>query len=160
MHFSAPLVLVTAITGDVKANVDGLDTAVKGWTSDRAPVLDASNKLVATIDQGTSTVQGNADLTLNEALSLLSQVKDLNAHAQILVDDSKGKKDGFQQAGLCGVISSQITSITDKSKGLVDTTVSKVPPATQNITKEQAQGFLDVLASVQTTFSTDNCKNA
>ncbi|KAJ4155458.1 hypothetical protein LMH87_000699 [Akanthomyces muscarius] len=178
MHFSAPLVLITAVTGahafvvqrdakpildvfaKVQTDIDGLDSAVKAWTADPAPVLDASNKLVATIGQGATTVQGTSELTLNEAIGLLGPVKDLKGHAQTLVDDLKGKKDVVQKGGLCEAVSSQVTDISGKSKALIDATVSKVPAGAQNIAKQQAQGFLDILQDAQTAFSADNCKNA
>ncbi|OAQ97771.1 hypothetical protein LLEC1_00550 [Akanthomyces lecanii] len=178
MHFTAPLVLITAVTGahafviqrdakpildvfaKVQTDIDGLDSAVKGWTTDPAPVLDASNKLVTTIGDGANAVQGTGDLTLNEAISLLGPVKDLKGHAQTLVNDLKGKKDVVQKAGLCDAVSSQVTDISGKSKSLIDATVSKVPAAAQKIAQQQAQGILDILKDAQTAFSADNCKNA
>lgn len=178
MHFTAPLVLIAAVTGahgfviqrdakpildvfaSVQADIDSLDTAVKAWTADPAPVLDASNKLVATIGQGTTTVQATANLSLNEALTLLGPVKDLKTHAQTLVTDLKGRKDAVQQAGLCEAVSTQVTTIGDKSKGLIDVTVSKVPAGAQNIAQQQAQGFIDILKDAQTAFSPENCKDA
>lgn len=178
MHFSAPLILITAITGahslvvqrdaaailgvfkNVQTDIDGLDSAVKAWTSDPAPVLDGSNKLVATITKGTTTVKGSAELSLSDATGLLGPVKTLKEHAQTLVNDLKGKKDVVQKGGLCDAVSGQVSSIGDKSKQLIDATVSKVPEAAQNIAKEQAQGFIDILNDAKTAFSPANCKNA
>ncbi|KAJ3499452.1 hypothetical protein NLG97_g321 [Lecanicillium saksenae] len=178
MRYSTPVLLISALAGaqgfvvqrdakaiigvlsSVQTDIDGLDTAVKAWTADPAPVLDASNKLVATIGQGTGTVQGSQELSLNEAISLLGPVKDLKAHAQTLVDDLKGKKDIVIKGGLCEAVSSQVTSIGDKSKGLIDATVSKVPQGAQDIAKQQAQGFVDILNDASSAFSPENCKNA
>lgn len=179
MHFSASVtVIAAALSGvhglvvqrdasvilgvlkNVQTDVEGLDSAVKAWTNDPAPVLDSSNKLVATISQGTSTVQASAPLSLNDSIGLLGPVKDLRAHAQTLVNDLKAKKDVVQKGGLCDAVSSQISSISDKSKGLINATVSKVPQAAQDIAKQQAQGFIDTLSDAQTAFNKDNCKNA
>ncbi|OAA57813.1 Cell wall galactomannoprotein [Cordyceps fumosorosea ARSEF 2679] len=178
MHFSAPLAVISALSGAhalviprdasviigvltaVQGDIDGLDSAVNGWTSDPSPVLDASNKLVDTISQGTATVQGSPDLTLDESLTLLDPVQSLKQHAQTLVDDLKAKKDTVQQAGLCEVVEIQIGTISDKSKGLIDATVSKVPQDAQGIAQDQAQGILDVLADAQSAFSPGNCVNA
>ncbi|ATY65967.1 Cell wall galactomanno [Cordyceps militaris] len=178
MHLAASLVLLTALTGAhglvaqrdaapviavltaVQNDIDGLDAAVQGWTTDPAPVLDASNQLVATIGQGTTTVQGTADLTLEESLDLLPPVDSLKQHAQTLVDDLKAKKDVIQQAGLCEIVSGQIADISTASKQLIDATVSKVPPEAQDIAAQQAQGINDVLADAQTAFSAENCTNA
>lgn len=178
MHFSALLVLVTAITGaharvlqrdtkpiikvfkDVQTDIVGLSIAYKRWIEDFAPVLKASDKLMATIEQDTSTVQGSANLTLNEALSLHDPFTTLGTDIRTLVEDILERKKYLRKAGLCRDISSQLTSIVDKSKGLADTTVSKVPPGARNLVKkEHAQEIFHVLARAQVAFSADNCKN-
>ncbi|KAM3444267.1 hypothetical protein MY4824_000156 [Beauveria thailandica] len=178
MHFFAPLALLTAITGadalvmqrdtkpfikvfrDVQAKVADLDIAFKGWVKDPAAIVNATNKLVATIAQSTSTVQGCANLTLNEALSLYSPVSGLKRQVQILVDDINKRKNGLRKARLCRVISLQITYISGKSKVLAGTTISKVPRGVQHLAKtKHAQEIFDALARAETAFSADNCKN-
>ncbi|KAJ6784707.1 hypothetical protein PWT90_00450 [Aphanocladium album] len=178
MYYLAPILLIFSLAGaqgfvlqrdvaaivgvlhSVQTDIDNLDTAVKAWTADPTPVLDASNKLVAIIGQGTGIVHSSPELSLNDAISLLGPVKDLKGHAQNLVNDLKGKKDVVVKGGLCEAVSSQVTSIGDKSKGLIDATVAKVPRGAQDIAKQQAQGFLDILSDAQSTFSPENCKSA
>lgn len=179
MHFSAPIVLIAGITAvhsyvverdasvilgvfkNVQGDIDGLDSAVKAWTKDPSKVLDGSNKLVATITKGTTTVKGSPNLSLSDATSLLGPVKELKTHAQTLVTDLKGKKSSvIEKGGFCEAVSGQITAIGGKSKSLIDATISKVPASAQEIAKEQAQGFIDILNDAQTAFSPANCKNA
>ncbi|TQV92983.1 hydrophobic surface binding protein A domain-containing protein [Cordyceps javanica] len=176
MHFSGPLVLITGFAGAhglviqrdaqpvidvlnaVKTDIDGLDGAVKSWTGDPTPVLDASKKLVATISEGTATIQSTANLSLGEAVNMLGPVKALKQHSQTLGNDIRGKKEGIEKAGLCGLVRNEIATIGDKSEGLINATVSKVPQGAQSIVKGHAQGILDVLADVQRAFSPENCK--
>lgn len=178
MHFSAPIVLIAGITAvhsyvverdasvilgvfkNVQGDIDGLDSAVKAWTNDPSKVLDGSNKLVATITKGTTTVNGSPKLTLSDATGLLGPVKELKTHAQTLVTDLKGKKSVVEKGGLCEAVSSQVKAIGGKSKSLIDATISKVPESAQEIAKEQAQGFIDILNDAQTAFSPANCKDA
>ncbi|KAM3497938.1 hypothetical protein MY10362_008722 [Beauveria mimosiformis] len=179
MHFSAPLVLLTAITGahalllqrdtkpfikafkDVEAKVDDLDIAFQRWISDPAAIVNATSMLVATIEQSTSTVQGCANLTLNEALSLYPPVSDLKTRIQVLVDHINENRKDFRKARLCHVISSQITSIIDKSEGLAGATISKVPPGAQHLAKtKHAQEIFRTFATAAKVFSADNCKHA
>ncbi|KAK3190952.1 hypothetical protein K4F52_002900 [Lecanicillium sp. MT-2017a] len=178
MHFAGPIALLSVIAGanslviqrDAKAiigvftavqnDIDGLDSAVKGWTTDPAPVLDASNKLVATIKSGTGTVEGSENLTLSDSITLLKPVQELKTHAQTLVDDLKGKKDVVQNGGLCDVVRDQIGVINTESQALIKATVSKVPEAAQDIANKQAQAITDVLNDAKEAFSEANCKNA
>ncbi|OAQ61277.1 hydrophobic surface binding protein A domain-containing protein [Pochonia chlamydosporia 170] len=175
MKFTGPVVLLTVVTGaysfvierdlktitgvlaGVQTNVDGLDGAIKAWTTDPSKVLDASNKLIATIKQGTGTVKSSPNLALNDAVQLIKPVQELKNHAQTLVNDLKGKKAQVQKQGLCDVVRGEIGDINTDSKGLIDATISKVPESAQNIAKQQAQGIIDVLNDAQDAFSQKNC---
>ncbi len=154
------LASITDVLNSVQTSIDGLDTAVKGLTTDAAPVLAASNKLVGTIGSGTTTVQASAGLALFDALGLLAPVEGLMKHAQTLLVDLKGKKDIVQKNGFCQAIGTQISAINDKGNGLINATVSKVPEAYQGIAKGLAQGFADIFDDAQDTFSAGNCVNA
>lgn len=178
MKFAGSVVLFTAVTGaysyvierDIKAitgvlanvqtDIDGLDGQVKGWTTDPTKVLDASNKLIATIKQGAVTVKGSENLALTDAIQLLKPVQELKKHSQTLVDDLKGKKNQVQTQGLCDAVRGEIGDINKNSQDLIDATVSKVPQGAQGIAKQQAQGIIDVLKDAQDAFSEKNCVNA
>lgn len=175
MRFSSNLILLAAATGvhslvtprdaqliigvftNVQNAIDNLDTAVKGYTTDPAPLLDTSNKLDDAIKTGTTTVSGSDNLTLSDSISLLKPVQTLKTHAQTLVNDLKDKKPQFQAQTLCSVVRGQIATINTDSKSLIDATVSKVPAAAQDIARQQAQGITDVLNDAQNAFSEQNC---
>ncbi|KAM3542916.1 hypothetical protein BM221_002336 [Beauveria bassiana] len=179
MHFSAPLVLLTAITGahalvvprdtkpyakvfrNVKAKVFDLDNAFSLWTKDLAPIVQAANRLMVTIEQSTSTVQGYANLTMNETLSLYSPVAELKVQFEYLDEHLDKRKKAYRKAGLCHLISSQIASILDKGKGLAGATISKIPPGAQSFAKtKHAQDLFDTLERTRAAFSADKCKQA
>ena len=58
-----------------KAILTNLTPLLKSVPKDPSRVLDGSNKLVATITKGTSTVNGSSKLTLSDATSRLGPVK-------------------------------------------------------------------------------------
>ncbi|KAK2595113.1 hypothetical protein QQS21_007139 [Conoideocrella luteorostrata] len=151
---------ITDVLAAVQTNIDGLDTAVKGWDCNPGPVLKASYGLVSTIKSGVTTVSASPNLTLDESLTLLQPVQDLKTHAQTLVDDIKGKKDQIQRDFECDVVRQTINDMSTNSQALVDATVSKVPAEAQDIAKQQAQGIIDVLNDAQTAFNAANCVNA
>lgn len=179
MHIAGPIALLSAIggvqslviaprdlqsilgvLGNVQTDIDGLDEAVKGWTEDPAPVLEASNKLVATIKTGTGTISESENLTLSESIKLIKPVDELTAHAQTLVDDLKGKKDIVQNNSLCDIVRDQISGMGEQSQGMIDATVSKVPESAQDIAKQKAQAIIDVLNDAKEAFSAENCVDA
>lgn len=151
---------ITDVFAAVQTNIDSLDQAVLGWTCNPGPVLKASYGLVSTIKSGITTVSANANLTLSESLSLLTPVQNLKTHAQTLVTDLKAKKAQIQTDFECDVVRQTIADMATNSQGLVDATISKVPPEAQDIAKGQAQGIIDVLNDAQTSFNTTNCVNA
>lgn len=151
---------VVDVFTSVQTSIDGLDTVVKAWSSDLAPLLDASNKLISSITTGTNTVSGSTPLTLIETIRIIKPVQSLEAHARTLVDDLKGKKQQIEQGGLCGVVGQQIDTINTDSQALTKATISKVPPVAQDVATQVAQGILDVLADAKNSFSEQNCKGS
>ncbi|KAK2599138.1 hypothetical protein QQS21_005399 [Conoideocrella luteorostrata] len=149
---------VTDVLTGVQTGIDNLDTAVKSCCSNLGGLLDASNKLIAAITGGTSTVSSSTPLTLIEAIKIIKPVQAVEAHAKTLVSDIKGQKAQIVQAGLCGVFAQQIETINGDSQQLVKTTVGKVPQIAQSVATKVAQGILDVLADAKDAFSAANCK--
>lgn len=99
---------IRGVISTVQADVDGLDSAIKDWTTDPEPILDASNKLSAAIKDSSVTVKSSQSLSLNDAVTLLGPVEKLTAHVKTLLDDLKGKKDLIQKNGFCDVACTQI----------------------------------------------------
>lgn len=145
---------------NVQNGVDNLDAVGKAFDGNIQPVLDASNALITTVNEGKSTVDGSSNLSLGEALQLLGPVGTLKDHAQTLSDDLLARRAQVQQAKGCDLTRTQIGGIKDSSKGLIASIVSKVPDAAKNIANQQASQFTDILQKAEDNFAGSNCVDA
>ena len=144
----------------VQNDIDGLDSAVKSFNGNADPVVQASDKLIATIKKSDGDVGASGNLDLSGALGLTSSVSTLKNHAQTLANDLTSRKDAIQQAGQCDLTRQKITDINSASQDLISTVVSKVPAAAKGIAQKMAGGITDVLSKAQDSFSPENCRNA
>ncbi|GJN72517.1 hydrophobic surface binding protein A domain-containing protein [Purpureocillium lilacinum] len=154
------LATVTGVLTQVQTGIDTLDAAVKAFNGDPAPVKDKSDALVATINTGTTTVQGSTPLTVQDTIALFNPVNELKAHAQTLSDDLLARRADVAAAKQCDVTRNQIGQINTASQGLITAIVDKVPPEGKAIAQQQAQGIIDVLTEAQANFASDKCQNA
>ncbi|KAG5927214.1 hypothetical protein E4U42_002442 [Claviceps africana] len=175
MKFASPLLVLTAVSGAyslvvprdgkdtievlnrVQAAIDGLDDAVQDWTTDPTKTLEASNKLIGRLDNGTASVKAGPSMNLFDAVILLEPMATLKMHAQTLVDDMCAKKQKIESQGLCDAVRSQIDEIDTSSKSLVDATISKIPDYVQAIAKFAAQPIMDSIDMAKQAFSEKNC---
>lgn len=149
---------VTNVLNDVGSGVETLDSAVQSYDgSDSSPVVDASQKLLGTIQDGKTTVDGSEDLSLGDALALQGPVEELTDKVQALADNLKGKKDTVQEAGECSTARELITNINGASQDLIDSVISKVPPAAQPIAEDLAADLRNILEDLQSAFSETGC---
>ncbi|POR32974.1 Hydrophobic surface binding protein A [Tolypocladium paradoxum] len=154
------LKVVTGVLSQVQTGIDNLDTVVKAFNDNPAPLTSASSKLVSTIKSGTTTIKGSSNLGLFEALALLQPVQDLQAHSKTLSDDLKAKRPAIQTAKQCDVTRQHISDIITASQALIDAVVSKVPKLAQGIAADQAAGISKVLNKAAADFAPGSCTNA
>ncbi|OAQ61663.1 cell wall galactomannoprotein Mp2/allergen F17-like protein [Pochonia chlamydosporia 170] len=157
--FDRDLPTIQGVLTTVGTNLVGLDTAVKAFTGDPTNVLTASNTLIQALKDGKAKVDPTGQLSLTDALGLQAPVKDLQAKGDALLADLKAKKDAIAQNGLCEATFLQASSINTASQALIDTVISKVPEAAQDIAKSLAAGLVADLKAAQDAFSPANCKD-
>lgn len=148
------------VLAGVQGDVDALDTTVKAFNGNGAPVQAAAATLVSTIQSGNSYLSGQPQLTLGETLTLNSNVDSFKTHAQTLVNDLKAKRPAVAAASLCAVTRQQIATINTNSQTLMNTIVSKVPAIAQSIAQAQVTALTNILNDAQNAYSTTNCVNA
>ncbi|KJZ77669.1 hypothetical protein HIM_02846 [Hirsutella minnesotensis 3608] len=154
---------IATVTGAISAvgqGIDSLDSAVKGFSNDPQPVKDAADKLIATLKDSTTKVQGSDKLTLADALGLQDPVKSLQTKSEALVSELKARKQTIQKGGFCDLVRQQVNDISSNSDLLIKATVSKVPAEAQAIAENLAAGIKKVLGDANTEFNKDNCKSA
>ncbi|KAG6028066.1 hypothetical protein E4U41_000782 [Claviceps citrina] len=147
-----------AILADVRSNIDALDAALrKPWTNDPTPLLGASNGLIASLAHGKDTISAGPALGLADAVKLVRPVKELQAHAQALLDSLRGDKPQIRQARLCDVVARQVDAIDGDGEALTKAIVDKVPDTAQHVAAMMSQGLLDILTEAKKEFSAGNC---
>ncbi|KAG8410237.1 hypothetical protein J3459_017229 [Metarhizium acridum] len=154
------LATIQAAMTSAGQGIDGLDSAIKGFSGDPAPVLAASNSLIQALKDGKARVDPSGDLTLSDALGLQAPAGDLQKKGDALLADLKAAVPSIEKAGMCDVTFTQTSDINTASKALIDSVVSKVPPAAQGIAQGIVAGLLKDLQDAQDAVSPANCKNS
>ncbi|KAK6212202.1 cell wall protein [Colletotrichum tabaci] len=154
------LATIQGVIQQVGNQLKELNKAVEGFNGDLNSLATAAGGFTNVLNQGTQQVQGTSEITLNEALQLQQFVSSLQSDGNALTKNLEKKKPEFEKANLCGVISSQIGSVGDGAKKLIDAVVSKVPQSVQSVASQLAGSFASTLTSTQQTFAEGNCTNA
>ncbi|KYK58756.1 hypothetical protein DCS_05774 [Drechmeria coniospora] len=156
--FERDLATVTGVIANVGTKIEALDTAAKAFSGDQAGVLGAAKELISTLEAGTKTVSGSAELTLSDAVALQGPVTALQSKAEKLESNFLAKRSAVEEAGACDAVRKALSDISTNSEALIKAVVGKVPTDAQAIAKTLAEGLTTVLAKAKGDFSADNCK--
>lgn len=151
---------ITAILSDVKKNLETLDSAVKSYSGDKAPLLKASNDLITTLKDGKTKADASSQLDLNDAVTLTGPVQDLTKTGQGLADDLKAFKSTIEKEGQCVLVRTQVNDVNDASQALIKAVVAKVPQEAQGIASQLSAPLVKVLQDTVDQFSEQNCKDS
>ncbi|EFQ34871.1 cell wall protein [Colletotrichum graminicola] len=154
------LATIQNVITQVGNSLKELNTAVEAFNGDLTGLATAAGGFSNVLSQGTKQVQDTSEITLNEALQLQQFVSGLQSDGNALTKNLDKKKPEFEKANLCGVISSQVGTVGDNAKKLIDAVVSKVPQSVQSVASQLAGGFATTLSSTQQSFGEGNCTNA
>lgn len=144
----------------INADITALDTAVKSYSGDKGPLVQAAQKLINDVKAATTSIGGGPDLTQAEALPLVPVVTQINKDGKQLSDDLISKKDEVQKAKECSTVRGIATDLTSSSKDLIKAVVSKTPSDLQAIAQNLASELTKTLQTAQDAFSEANCKDA
>jgi hypothetical protein len=101
--------------------------AFSGKIEDAGPVVEGSNALLSTIQNGTITVKSADTLSLLEVVAILPSVTQLNSAVKGVSDALIAKKFVFDSASLTTVVLEQLNQQKNGAQGLVDALLSKMP---------------------------------
>ncbi|KAK8051852.1 hypothetical protein PG993_003237 [Apiospora rasikravindrae] len=139
----AQLETIQQAIGAVSDALGDLDTKVKAISgtdaNSAAPVLQASQKILTTMQSSTTKVNGAEALGVFDALSLQDTANSLVTSVNTTMKDLVAKKPQMDMLGVTMVAVKSIQDQKTASKGLGDAIVSKVPGVGQGI----AQGSID-----------------
>ncbi|KAK8141258.1 hypothetical protein G3M48_000404 [Beauveria asiatica] len=151
---------VISILGNVKKNLEALDSSIKSYNGDQAPLLKASKDVVSALTDGKTKVDGSDELDLNGALKLTAPVQDLTKSGETLTSDLKEFRPTVEKEGACTILRTQVGSVNDASQGLIKAVIAKVPEEAQSIASQLVAGLTKVLQEAVDLFSESNCKDS
>ncbi|KAM3529102.1 hypothetical protein MY4038_005568 [Beauveria bassiana] len=151
---------VISILGDVKKNLEALDSSVKSYSGDQAPLLKASNDVVSALTDGKTKVDGSDELDLNGAIKLTEPVQDLTKSGETLTSGLKEFRSTVEKEGACTIFRTQVGSVNDASQALIKSVIAKVPEEAQSIASQLVAGLTKVLQEAVDVFSESNCKDS
>ncbi|KAJ2984310.1 hypothetical protein NQ176_g69 [Zarea fungicola] len=148
---------VKAVLSSIQSGIDSLTVAAKDFNGSIQPVSEESNKLIDVIASGTATIRDSTNLGIGEVFGLISPVKELHQHAQMLSDEFKGRISTIEQARSCTFTRDQLGRISDGTSALIDALVSKVPSAAQGVAMNQASKITAIIEDAKASLAEDKC---
>lgn len=148
------------VVESITSSVESLDSAVQSYDgNDKTPVIDASDALVKSLDDGKTTIDGLDSLSASDAGPLSGSLMTLSSKSQTLTDDLKGKRGDVEKAGECDAVRKALGDINTSAQALVDAAVSKIPKGLQSLAQGFVSQFTNSFKETQDYFSTSNCIN-
>ncbi|OOF96454.1 hypothetical protein ASPCADRAFT_506128 [Aspergillus carbonarius ITEM 5010] len=137
---------ITGVLSTIGTKVDALGTAIQGYTGgDVSKLQQASNNLVAAINNGNKKVSGTGALTAGDALGLPGPVNDLKNKISTVITKLDGKKAQIVKAGKGAQTYNDLTQQKAAAKKLSNTIVSKVPQNLQGLAGSIAGGISEAI---------------
>lgn len=128
-----------AVIKSVSNQVAVVDTTVANYVAGSVAgtaVQDASDKLVAVINTGTTTVNGLAALNSIDALGLVTPIQNLAKDVGTLVDHVIAAKPNFVADGLAGDVLASLQEQKTASQALAAAITAKVPSSLRDIANQ------------------------
>ncbi len=148
------------VVESITSSVESLDSAVQSYNgNDKGPVIDASDALVKSLDDGKTTIDGLDNLSASDAGPLSGVLMTLSSKSQTLTDDLKSKRGDVEKASECDAVRKALGDINTSAQALVDAAVSKIPKGLQTLAQGFVSQFTNSFKDTQEYFSTSNCIN-
>jgi hypothetical protein len=146
---------VNQVLADINTALKSFDTAIKGYSGGSSqPLIDASNKIQQLTQDGASKISSGSDLTLNDAVSITTNVQSLQSSLDATLSDLEGIGSKLASAGQCGTITSSLDSQVGAAKSLQDAITSKAPAETKSIAQQLGGKIGASLSDTQSKFKT------
>lgn len=144
---------INSVLNDINSAVKSFDTAVKGYSGgDAQAVLQASSKIQSLTADGAKTIAAGSDLTLNDAVSITTNVQGLQGTLDGALSDLESAGPALAKAGQCGEMSKQLSSQAEAAKALQDAVTLKAPTETKSIAQQLGGKIGSSIAATQSKF--------
>jgi len=128
---------VNQVLNDINTSVKAFDSAIKSYSGGSADALtQAANKIGSITTSGAQKIASGPDLTLNDAVSITTNVQGLQGTLDSALSDLENIAPKLASAGECKTIQSQLTSQAAAAKSLQDAITTKAPTETKSIAQQ------------------------
>ncbi|RDA95003.1 hypothetical protein CP533_0134 [Ophiocordyceps camponoti-saundersi (nom. inval.)] len=146
--------------GNCGKGIEGLDSALKGFSGNPEPIKDAASKLVSTLQESKAVAEKSEKLELADALGLQAPVQGLQASSKELVSHLKLGKPMIEKGGYCKLVRENLAAVNSGSLGFMKAVVALVPADAQPIADKLAAPLKKNLEEAAQEFSESNCKDS
>lgn len=158
--FKRNFVTITNVLDNVKMSLEELQVALTKGLEDPEPLLSASNGLITALESGALKINGTTNIDFLDSVRLMRPVHDITALGESLAASLKDKKGSLKEVGLCDVARLQISSISARSRNLINSVNGKLPEEAREISVQLTSDLTNVLAQSENQFSEQNCSGA
>ncbi len=147
----------------IQGDIIDSTTKATAWLSDPNPpeaLLDSATKLITDVKDSKAVVEPTAMLSLADTFQLIKPVQDLNKKAEALRSAFQSLRPKFSHDNVCDIVRDQFSILYDDGQALIDTILTKVPPAAMSVAKPEANKFVKTLNDAKVDFNEQNCIDA
>lgn len=136
------LATVQNVLQTLSGDITTLDTAVNAFSGDTSTLSAASDKVVADLNSGASTISGTSVLSQSDAIGVATYVQGLASGVTTAVNDLISKQSAFQSAGACGTVLSGLQGQLSGTNALSTALTSKTPSSLQSVAQQLSAGII------------------
>jgi len=145
---------VNQVLNDINTAVKALDTAIKAYSGDAKALIDATGKIQTITEGGASKISSGPELTLNDAVSITTNVQGLQGSLDSTLSGLEGIGPKLASSGQCGTITSSLTAQGAAAKALQDAITLKAPVETKSIAQQLGGKIGASISNTQSKFTT------
>jgi len=144
---------VNSVLNDINTSIKSFDSAVKSYSGgDAQQLLQSANKISSITSDGAKTIASGADLTLNDAVSITTNVQGLQGTLDSALSDLEAAGPKLASGGSCSDMNKSLNGQIEAAKALQDAVTSKAPTETKSIAQQLGGKIGSSLASTQAKF--------
>jgi uncharacterized protein YoxC len=136
------LATIQNVLQGLSSDITALDTAVNGFSGDPSTLQSASDKVVADLNAGATTVSGTSDLSQSDAIGVATYVQGLASAVTTAVNDLISKQSAFQGANQCGTVLKGLQGQLSGTQAFSTALTSKTPQSLQGVAQQLSSGII------------------
>lgn len=145
---------VNQVLNDINTALKSFDSAVKGYSGGSADsVFTAAGKIQQVTTGGAQKIASGSDLTLNDAVSITTNVQGLQTTLDSALSDLEGIASKLASSGQCSTMQSSLKEQATAAKALQDAITQKAPTETKSIAQQLGGKIGASISNTQSKFA-------